>query len=195
LSPGYDFSTIGSLPDRWRDFKVYEGDMYALELGANYINTSTLVVRRREAGSSLHFAEDLPLYEDWECFATLARSGKAAYMDIETQYQGCHSDFRLTDTDDLKAAETRLTLIRRIWGEDKDFLDKHPERYLAALESEYLRKARHLLRVGRTAEARKILRDVRKPPTDFRLLAVLPSPLARTAVLARRAALTLLGKG
>jgi len=72
LGPGFPFSTIGPLPPGRTDFPVHVGDLYPAMLNTCYVATFTVMVRRT-AGEALRFAEDLPLYEDWECFARLAR--------------------------------------------------------------------------------------------------------------------------
>src|SRR5207245_579340 len=66
--------------------------------------------------------EDLPLYEDWECFARLARAGPVAFLDCETAWNHGHLDRRLTDADTLAQARARLTMIRRVWAADAAFL-------------------------------------------------------------------------
>src|SRR5439155_27301830 len=81
LGPGVPYSTIAPLPAGRDDFRVHVGDAYESELHWNIICTITVAVRRVEAGPALRFAEDLPTYEDWECFARLARAGRAAYLD------------------------------------------------------------------------------------------------------------------
>lgn len=87
LAPGRQISSVIELPQGMDDFQFHIGSMCTQELSSNYINVNTLLVRRLEAGSSLHFAEDTPTYEDWECFGRLACAGDASYLDFET---ACH---------------------------------------------------------------------------------------------------------
>ena len=68
------------LPPGRDDFPVYTGDLYPAQLDRLFVLTTTLLVRRPTAGSALHFPEDLPYSEDWECFARLARAGPAARL-------------------------------------------------------------------------------------------------------------------
>ena len=97
LAPGQQASSIIDLPAGISDFRIHTGSMCVQELRANYINVNTLLVRREQAGDALHFAEDTPTYEDWECFGRLACAGKAAYLDIETACQHSHGGPRLTE--------------------------------------------------------------------------------------------------
>lgn len=186
LGPGRPVSTVFTLPGTVPDFFFYEGDLYRRELLNNYIFTSTLVVRREEAGDALRFAEDLPTYEDWECFGLLARAGKAAFLDCEAAWQHAHGGERLTDADVLKTARTRLKIIERLWGQDDQFMAAHGAEYYR-LHGELLRVvARELLRAGRPAEAREALRGALEAPLSYRLLSMLPGPVAKGAVAARR---------
>ncbi len=189
LGPGQAFGTIAALPPDRSDFFVYIGDLYAAELAANYISTITLMVRR-DAGSSLRFAEDLPTYEDWECFGRLARAGLCAYLDCETAWLLGHSGPRLTEADGLICAEARERIIERIWGSDQDFLEKHRDQYESVLAEQQLIQVKGLIARGRTAEARMVLKKCRQCPLFYRMLAALPgwliSPLLRVNRVLRR---------
>ena len=83
LGPGKQCSEIAPLPEGVVDVPVHIGSMYLRELHANYVNVNTVLVRRSVAGEALHFGEKLPTYEDWECFARIARVGLCAYIDVE----------------------------------------------------------------------------------------------------------------
>src|SRR5438309_10918597 len=112
---------------------------------ADYIATFTLAARRLEAGTALRFAEDVPTYEDWECFARLAAAGKAAYMDCETVWNHGHAGPRLTDADTFVAMSTRIKIMERTWGQDAAFLSKHRAAYTRRLSYFYQARARWLL--------------------------------------------------
>ena len=129
IAQGAQISSKIQLPDRMDDFLFHVGSMCKQELCANYINVNTLLVRHSEAGNALRFAEDTPTYEDWECFGRLACAGKAAYLDIETACQHSHGGERLTDAHITECAQARVTILPRVWGENKKFLQKHYELY------------------------------------------------------------------
>jgi hypothetical protein len=80
----------------------------------NYILTSSLVVRRHEAADALRFAEDLPIYEDWYCFARLALRGTAAYLDRDLAWQHGVADARVSDAGTLARAHAWNKLHERI---------------------------------------------------------------------------------
>ncbi|MCX6828189.1 MAG: glycosyltransferase family 2 protein [candidate division Zixibacteria bacterium] len=184
LGPGTIYSTIAPLPTRIEDFSFYVGDLYPLEFQANYIFTGTLVVRR-EAGEAIHFAEDTPVFEDWECFGRLAQKGPAGYLDIETAWQYSHPGFRLTGTDILRSALSRIKISERVWGNDTAFLQKHSGLYQSVLEEQYLTVARQYIAQGKKAEAITALTSVPDAPFKLRALASLPAPLLRTFAAAR----------
>ena len=189
LGPGRPFSTIGALPAGRADFAVHTGDIYPALMTACYVSTITTLVRR-EAGQALRFAEDLPLYEDWECFARLARAGRAAYLDCETAWNHGHPGLRLTGADALTTTGARLSLLSRVWGSDAAFLADSAEAYYRVLSEQHLLRARALLKGGRTTQARRELRLAGGGPLAYRAFARLPEPLARGLATA---ALALLG--
>jgi glycosyltransferase involved in cell wall biosynthesis len=185
LGPGVPFSTLAALPQGRADFLVHEGDLYAALLRGAYVPCNTALVRRDQAGADLHFAEDLPTYEDWECFARLARRGRAAYLDCETAWQWSHQGPRLTDADRFVRATTRLTLVERVWGADAGFLADHRDQYESVVKEQRLIRARWWIGEGRTREARRELAQVSGAPASHRLAAALPGSLARHLAAAR----------
>jgi glycosyltransferase involved in cell wall biosynthesis len=186
LGRGVLYSSIAPLPAGIDDFKFHVGDLYLLELTANYIFTGTLLVRRREAQGALHFGEGLPTYEDWECFGRLAREGPAAYIDCETAWQVSHGGYRLTDADMATSAAARITLMERVWGEDPEFLSKHGDLYRQTITEQRLVKIRGLISMGRTKEVRSELRLVDSAPFSYRFLSILPGWLIHSLIGLRR---------
>lgn len=188
LGPGFAFSTLGALPPGRPDFGVHVGDLYRAAMAGDYVCTCTVVVRREGAGPALRFAEDLEKYEDWECFARLARAGTAAYLDCETFWNYGHEGPRLTQADELYAATARLTVLERVWGSDPDFLAGHGALYGEALASRRRARAKALLALGRTREAKEQLRLAGSSSLVDKTLASLPGSLTRVLVRARRRA-------
>lgn len=174
LGPGVSLSSFATLPEGQKDFTVHLGDLYSLELRANYVTTITLIVRRDEAKDALWFAEDLPLYEDWECFGRLARAGKGAYLNCETAINHGHLYPRLTDGDVLTKATARIKILERVWGSDKNFLSSHNDIYQDIMMEQRLIRTKCFLRLGRMNSARKELRLIKNCPFYYRLLQVLP---------------------
>jgi glycosyltransferase involved in cell wall biosynthesis len=189
IGPGHRYSEIAELPMDCDDITVHIGDLYAAELIDNYVLTSSLVVRREEAGEALRFAEDLPTYEDWYCFGRLARKGLGAYLDCDTTWQHGHDGGRLTDADNVVCALTRQKLVERIWSRDSEFQSTNARLLQTARDWNRLDHARALVSSGSMREARNVLHTVRGVPPMYRMLSILPGPLARwLAVLRRRLA-------
>ncbi len=186
LGRGILYSEVADLPAETADFKVHVGNLYAAEMAANYIFTSTLMVRRIEAGDSLHFGEELPTYEDWECFGRLARKGPAAYFDIETAWQHSHTGPRLTDASLEVSAWTRLQVLERVWGADAQFLETHGKWYRSVCQEQHLIRVKAFLAQGLMAKAKVEMKTLLEVPTAIRVLSSLPSPLVRTAIGLRR---------
>ncbi len=187
LAQGEQISSKIKLPEGVGDFLFHVGSMCKQELSANYINVNTLLVRRLEAGKALHFAEDTPTYEDWECIGRLACSGKAAYLDIETACQHSHGGERLTDAHSTECAQARVTILPRVWGSNKKFLSEHQELYQRTLDAERLKLADGLLVRGDTKKARIELKQIDGQTSLIRnLLSILPGSIAKNILSLRR---------
>jgi glycosyltransferase involved in cell wall biosynthesis len=187
LGPPVPYSAIASLPSGREDFPVHIGSLYLTQLRINYVSSPSAVVRREEAGTALHFGEDISIHEDHECFTRLARIGPAAYLDCETFWNWGHPGPRLSAVDDAYWAECRIKMLERTFGADLGFLAQHGDRYRAMLAAEHLTLARCLIRDGRPADARRELRLAGGGPLSYRMLSACPARLVRGAVGIRRA--------
>jgi len=183
LGPGEWFSTFAPLPTGRADFRVHVGSLYRAMLRADYVFTTTVMLNRARCGTDLRFPEHLTLYEDQECFGRLARRGPIAYLACETAWNIAHHGPRVShgDTagDTLWLATARLVLIQRVWGADASFLARYGDEFRQEMERQHLLKARGLLRLGRTREARAALRFAGKAPWSHRFLAACPGMLTR----------------
>lgn len=192
LGAGRLFSTIAPLPVGCEDFPVHVGDLYEPLLERMYVAASTAIVRRELAGDSFAFAEDLRICEDWFCFGSLARKGRAAYLDSPTVLNHGHAGARLTgEQGQLGLLSARIAIVERLWGADAAFLSTSRHRYDEVLADLHARRARWLISHGRMAEARADLRCVEDPPAGLRLLSLLPGQLAHSLGAARRSLLHL----
>jgi hypothetical protein len=164
---------------------VFVGNLYLSEMSANYVFTSTLMVRKDLAGPALRFSDDLPIYEDWECYGKLAGAGPAAYLDTETAWQVAHGGTRLTDSAIAVSADARIKVLERVWGSDPSFLASNRAAYDALIREQRQAKVRSLLAQGRAPEAREELRRL-DGATLYHLLAALPAPLVKWLAALRR---------
>jgi Glycosyl transferase family 2 len=183
LGSGLPFSSIAPLPPGHADFDVHTGGLYASLMESYSAWTCSIVVRRKLAGSSFYFTNEL-LCEDWECFARLAKVGNAAYLNCEAAVQHVHTDSRLTDASDIKHATARIKLLTQVWGRDEHFLEQYSRRYQGVLKAQHLRRAKHLFNDGRVADAKE---DLKVAGARYRLLAALPSAMIRACLDVRRA--------
>jgi glycosyltransferase involved in cell wall biosynthesis len=187
FGPGVSYSSQAPLPRELCDFRVYWGDMYRWQLTGLYVLTDTVMVRRKEAGAALRFAEDLPTYEDLECFCRLAQAGSAAYLDIETAVQRDHEDGRLSQVDQRKRIDARLVLTERIWGQDSWFLARHGDLYRQTCDALRLEKVRLLLWSGLNREARRVIGRMHEVSPSIEFLARLPAPMSKSLLVMRQA--------
>jgi glycosyltransferase involved in cell wall biosynthesis len=182
FGPGWLFSSILPLPKGVDDFLFYDGNIYLPMLTGIYVNANTIMVRRKDAGDALHFAENTKTYEDWECFGRLAGAGNCAYLDCEMAWQNMHYGSRLTDFGGFERSEARVTIIERVWGSDEKFLKAHSEFYQKVLYKERISKVVGLIKRGQTIDARKEINKLAKCPLPHRILAGLPGWVAKPVV-------------
>jgi glycosyltransferase involved in cell wall biosynthesis len=161
LDQRLSYSAIASLPPGRSDFSVYTGDLYFLEMSANYIPTFTLMVRKDPTRSTVLFPVDLEVYEDWEYFGRLAKLGKGAFLDCDTAVQHGHTAHRLTYANLLTRQLSRIRLLERVWGQDSDFLKIHGETFQKILTDQRIGYAKSLLSRGRVREAMSVLSEVK----------------------------------
>jgi glycosyltransferase involved in cell wall biosynthesis len=188
LGPAQAFSSLAPLPDGLYDFSVFTGNLYRWQLTGLYVLTDTLVARREQAGDELRFAEDLPTFEDLECFFRLARQGQAAFLDIETARQRDHAAGRLSQIDTLHKIDARIRLVDRFWGADASFLAEHRDLYRRTLQRLEEQRIKALLCCGMNQDAREALARLDHHPWQLELLARLPVSLSLLALQLRRAA-------
>jgi hypothetical protein len=185
LGPGIPFSTVATLPAGRPDFCVHVGDLYPQQMAASYVSVITLLVRRREAGDALRFAEDLPTYEDYECVSHLAKQGKAAYLACETACQWGHAEPRLSNADALTCATTRLRILERLFGNDPVIQSNYGARYRRLVTDLRVWRARSLLRIGSARAARDELRRSGRLVPLLLALTWVPAPVLRRLYTAR----------
>ena len=179
LGEGIAYSSVVELPDGMKDFLFYEGDLSLPSLSAHYMNINTLLVRRKEAGDALRFAEDTKTYEEWECLGRLACLGKCAYFDCETAWQHAHFGPRLTDATGLDLISAKVNIIERVWGKEDNFLILHKDVYNNILNEQRLFKIGALIFNGFTKLARKEIDNIPNCPLAYRFLARLPGFAAK----------------
>jgi glycosyltransferase involved in cell wall biosynthesis len=186
LGPGVAYSSIASLPAGRADFRVHVGNLFAGELERDYVLTSSFVVRRVAAGAALRFAEDVATFEDWECFGRVLAQGPGAYLDCESVWQIGHAGPRLSMVHELHRANSRLTIMKRVWGQNIEFMKQHGDAYSRVLQANHLLRARCLLHQGETRQAREDLRHAGASPLGYRVLASLPGKVAKALLAMRR---------
>jgi glycosyltransferase involved in cell wall biosynthesis len=186
LGPGVLFSSIAALSEGREDFNIYTGNIYATLMEVYYVWTCSILVRKESAGNSFLFPEDVNIYEEWECFARLAKAGLAAYLDCELAVQNVHHGSRLTDAGSVQQASSRINLLNRVWGADESFLRVNSARFQSILKAQHLRRARYLIKAGRMEEAKEDLMTIGGGPWSYRVLTSLPSSLIGTILDLRK---------
>lgn len=158
---------------------VHKGDMRLPQLLSYYVATFTMVARRSALPDFKWFAEDVPTYEDLECFGRLSFAGPCAYIDQETATQHGSALHRLTSVPNIQKAQSCIKIIERIWGKNHEFQQNHAESYAWRVRGLYALLGRWFIKEGRTSEAREALRKAGPGHWVYRLWAYLPGPIAR----------------
>jgi glycosyltransferase involved in cell wall biosynthesis len=166
---------------------VYIGDLYHGAMYHNYFSIICTMIRRKEAGDSIRFAENVATFEECECFGRLAARGNAAFIDFVGALQHKHPGPRITDADWVARADSRLAILDKVWGSDAQFLAQHGNEYRALVNQVRLAKVRGLIVLGRPREAREEIRALSSVPFLYRAAARVPANLINPAVALRHA--------
>jgi glycosyltransferase involved in cell wall biosynthesis len=186
LGAGVPFSALSALPETVPDFLVHIGNLYHAEMENSHVATSTMMVRRERAGEGLLFAEDLPTFEDWECFGRLAKVGTAAFLDVETAWLHQHQAPQLTKTDKFAATSSRLILLFRVWGQDVTYLSQYRAEFKKVVNEQRMIRIRKFLELGLSHKAKSEISKVEDAPVLYRALASLPPVLLRAMIVGRK---------
>jgi glycosyltransferase involved in cell wall biosynthesis len=181
IAEGTSYSRFARLPTGRMDFKVHIGSLYYSMLRSSYIPAWTALVRRDIAGEHFCFPEDLPTFEDYDCFVRLSRLGNAAYLDCSTAINHGHKGLRLTDVDDLAKVTTRIAIMERNWGSDNDYLRNNSKDYEDLIVKMKKTRIKLLVSQGYTSLARQEIHQVRDLPLVTRVSSMFPGPIARIA--------------
>lgn len=184
IGPVRNYSSF--VPGASENYPVHVGSLYRSEMESDLVPTFTLVARRSALVDAEWFAEDVPVFEDWQCFGRLASCGPCAFVDRDTAMQHGHRHGRLTDESDLAKLSARLTLLERIWGSDAAFLAEHGPAYRAFRRKSQLSRVRCLLALGKLEAAREEIGRMDGSPLSYRLLSRMPEPMVRGLVSAWR---------
>jgi len=153
----------------------------------NYFSTICVMIRRADAADAIHFCENIPTFEDWECLGRLAGRGQGAFLDYIGALQNKHPGPRVTDADWVARAKSRLTVLRRVWGSDPAFLARHGEEYRNLIYQQQIAKIRGLIVLGRPADARREMRQLDRVPVIYRAASRIPAKLMSKLVALRHA--------
>jgi hypothetical protein len=187
LSPPALYSSLAGVPTGHSDCNVYIGDLYHGAMHHNYFSIVCTMIRRRDAGDAIRFAENVATYEECECFGRISRRGLAAFLDFVGAVQHKHPGPRVTDADWVARADSRLTILKTVWGSDPQFLARYDDEYRALVRQARLARIRGLLVLGRPRDARHEIRSLDFVPLLYRVASYLPAALIHPAVALRRA--------
>lgn len=191
------YSDLAEPPEGYDDFPVCVGDDYDLQMRVSYVGPPFLMVRRSAAGEHLRFPTDIWRYEDWEFTGRLARDAPVAFLDADPYLYRTPPGDRLMDYELLfEMSGERLKVLRRVWGQDPEFLAEHRAAFTARCDQELLWRARRLLSHGKPRAAEQELAQLSgAPPRELSALTHIPAPILRSMTSARRALRQWVGHG
>jgi len=176
------FSSLANLTCGMDDFDVYIGDFYPFLMRYALCSPCTAIIRKASLNDTIVFAEDLPIYEDWEFFGRLARVGNGAYFARELIWNHVDGGARLTGADFVTKCRTRIDMLARVWGMDGAFLARHRDLFEKENRRQHVRLVKALLSGGEMQAARRVLEITKDPPWSLYILARLPRPALRTII-------------
>jgi len=88
-----------------------------------------------------------------------------------------HGSPQLIDSGGVYRAETRMTVLQRVWGNDPEFLRSEPEAYHSALKQLRVMRVRRLVLAGDKEEARVQLRLLKEHHILLRFLNWMPTKI------------------
>jgi hypothetical protein len=112
--------------------------------------------------------------------------GPVAYLDTDTATQHGHGGPRLTDQNTEVLTRARLTVLDRVWGQDRAYQEKHGQHYKEVMRELRLTLVRWLLVQGRTRDAGEVIRKIENCPLSMRILASLPGLITQGILGLRR---------
>jgi glycosyltransferase involved in cell wall biosynthesis len=180
-----DWDEILAPPVRFAGRDVYIGNLYHGLMYHNYFSIICTMIRRREAGDAIRFAEGVATFEECECFGRIARRGRCAFLDCIGALQYKHPGPRITDADWVARADSRITVLSNVWGSDPQFLAEHGQEYRALVNQVRLAKVRGLIVLGKPREAREEIRSLARVPFSYRAAAHFPAGVVNAAVSLR----------
>lgn len=157
------------------DFEVFIGDIYLRQMFDDYVLPSTQMIRKCPASADVTFPDDLRFCESWAFSSKMAKTGKAAYLNIDTAIQHDHGGPRLTSVDMIEQITSRIKVLEREWGSNTDVLQKHGSAFRDRLDQERLLLIRELIARNQASSARRELNRLHGPkPMLYRVLSSLP---------------------
>ncbi len=188
VGPARKLSSFMALPPGVDDYTCHETEnLYRSLCGTSYMSADTMIVRKQEAGAALWFADDTKVAEELECGARLAIAGKGLYVHYESTLVHHHQGDQLVDHSWFDMADSRITVMQRIWGKDHSFLQNHGHYYRQQLRADRMVRVGGYLVQGKTREARQEIALTHDVPHSYRLLAQLPGGITKGLLSFRRA--------
>jgi glycosyltransferase involved in cell wall biosynthesis len=179
LGPGLPLSNIIEVPGEFKNASLHIGNLYSVQMRFICVQVNTTLTRRRVIGDNIRFPEDLTYHEDWEFFSRLSRLGPVAYINCETAKQYFHQLPQLTKTTMINVYYQRIRVLDRVWGEDKEFLEKFEKDFISKKREQQIGLLDELSDKGRFNEVRKVFRNVDQPPIKYRVIYYFPDALLR----------------
>lgn len=157
------------------NFEVFIGNIYLRQMFDDYVLPSTQIIRKCAATADVTFPGDLRFCESWAFSSKMAKTGKAAYLNIDTAIQHDHGGPRLTSVDMIEQITSRITVLEREWGSNTDVLQEHGSAFRERLDQERLLLIRELIARNETSWARRELNKLYgSKPMLYKALSSLP---------------------
>ncbi len=147
----------------------YSGDgRYSLIWG-NFIHPPTVMIRKTAIETAGKLAVDIPTQEDWEYFFRIAKCGPTSYLDIPLLKYRLHEQQMSSPKNRVVNAKGIVTVMERMFQQEKLFLSEHYTRYKQTISRHYLGAAYTLIEAGNKQEALSyILKAIKLVPRNYK---------------------------
>lgn len=169
------FASLLPQANEQADFEVFIGNIYLRQMFDDYVLPSTQIIRKCPATANVTFPSDLRFCESWAFSSKMAKTGNAAYLNIDTSIQHDHGGPRLTGVDMIEQITSRIKVLEREWGSNTEVLQKHGSAFRERLDQERLFLIRELIARSNASQARSELSRLNGPkPVLYKALSYLP---------------------
>ena len=166
-----------------REFSVYAGNIFGVQLRVPCVSCCTLLVRRECLEPDIRFAENFPTWEDYWFICRLSENQDFLFIDVPTAGNRSHDGPRLTGTQRTNLLKCHIDTIEKVYLQSQSVHRPPLDEIKRAYRDLHLSLYKEHVKSGESMQAKKLLDVIRKlgiPGNDasyylYRLAGFLPA--------------------